>query len=348
MTVGTYDTVALTLYVRAIEDPPFFLTNGVAAGFDGFFPETDEQETKKIYFDKETVSRRVTPFVAPVRSGRVVERRGFETDSFEPAYVKDKRVFEPDEFVEVRRAGERIGGEMSPASRRDQALTREMDDQREMFARREEQMAAELLRTGAVTVQGDGFPTRNVDFQRDASLTVTESGTDLWSDSAANPVDLLEDYAQLMADANGGAATDVVMAQNVWQVARTKQAVKDALNREFAQQSNIELGPMAGKVRLIGQLGDFRIWVYTATYIDESGSTQKFVPDNYLYMVNAEDLMGVRTYGIIRDEDAGLESLRFFEKSWTEEDPSVRYLLFQSAPLLVPYRVDCTLSAQVL
>ena len=38
----------------------------------------------------------------------------------------------------------------------------------------------------------------------------------------------------------------------------------------------------------------------------------------------------------------------YFSKSWVEEDPAVRYLMLQSAPLVVPYRVNASLCAKVL
>ena len=38
---------------------------------------------------------------------------------------------------------------------------------------------------------------------------------------------------------------------------------------------------------------------------------------------------------------------RYFTKSWLEEDPSVRWLLLQSAPLVVPYRPNAVLCATI-
>lgn len=346
MSIGTFDTAVLTRFVRQIEDPPFFFTNGVAQGFDGFFPMIQEEDTEEIHFDFELVSRRVTPFVSPIRSGRVFEREGYRTDSFKPAYAKDKRVFEPDQPLK-RLPGEALGGQLSPGERRRANVARALGNMRQDLGRRLEAMAAEVLRTGQVTVQGDGFDAV-VDFNRDASLDVTETGADMWSDTGTEVVGKLEDYAQLMVDAEGGAPTDVVMASNVWRVARSKSDVQDALNRDFAQQSNLELGPLAGKVRMLGTLGDFRLWVYTMGYTDQAGASQKFVPDDWVYMVNAGDLEGTRAYGVIKDEDADFDAMRFFSKSWTKEDPSVRYLLLQSAPLVVPYRPNASLAANVI
>ena len=37
-----------------------------------------------------------------------------------------------------------------------------------------------------------------------------------------------------------------------------------------------------------------------------------------------------------------------YVKSWIEPDPSVRFIMLQSAPLLVPYRPNASLKAKVL
>ena len=48
---------------------------------------------------------------------------------------------------------------------------------------------------------------------------------------------------------------------------------------------------------------------------------------------------------MIMDEKAAFKALRYFSKSWLEEDPAVRWLLMQSAPLVVPYRPNASLCA---
>lgn len=349
MSLETFATATLNRVVRQLPEPDSFLLNGVASGFSGFVQEIQTEDSEEIHFDEEGESRRITPFVSPIRSGRVVRSAGYTTKSFKPAYAKDKRVFEPDAPLK-RSMGEQIGGELTPMERRRARVARELQDQTAMLTRREEAMLAEFLRTGAITVAGDGFPTRQVDFGRDSSLDVTLSSGELWSDQSqgSDPRAYLEDWAVLMSDAGGGNPTDVVMAADVWQEMRLWDEVKEAVNRDFAQVSNIELGPLAGQVRMVGTLGDFRLWVYTSSYVDIDGTETKFVPNGYLYMVNQNDLEAVRAYGVIQDEDAGYTARRLFSKSWTEEDPAVRYLMLQSAPLVVPYRPNASLVAQVL
>jgi len=65
-------------------------------------------------------------------------------------------------------------------------------------------------------------------------------------------------------------------------------------------------------------------------------------------MASENGVEGYRAFGAIRDEEAGYQPLPYFSKSWIEKDPAVRWLLLQSAPLMVPYRINGSLSAQVL
>ena len=64
-------------------------------------------------------------------------------------------------------------------------------------------------------------------------------------------------------------------------------------------------------------------------------------------LVLGADVEGTRAYGAIKDEAAGFQAMPYFAKSWVEQDPAVRYLMLQSAPLTVPYRVNASLGATV-
>ena len=50
---------------------------------------------------------------------------------------------------------------------------------------------------------------------------------------------------------------------------------------------------------------------------------------------------------MIEDEKAGYRAPQYFIKSWLEEDPAVRWLLLQCAPLIVPYPVNASFCATV-
>jgi hypothetical protein len=93
-----------------------------------------------------------------------VASQGFTAHTFQPPYVKDKRVF--DTARPLKRAiSEQIGGSLTPENRVRRFLAQDLIDQIECVDRCLEVMAAEALRTGAVTVSGDGYTTRNVKFR---------------------------------------------------------------------------------------------------------------------------------------------------------------------------------------
>lgn len=323
------------------ETPAFFL--GM------FFGEIQAEDTEEIHFDIDESKPRITPFVSPLVAGKVVEQQGFRTGTFKPAYAKDKRIFQPNGPLK-RAIGEQIGGTLNPMQRRQLRLSREITDQLRMLTMREEVMAAEVLRTSKVTVSGEGFETKVVDFGRDPALTVTLTSTDRWTDGGGDPVGDLEAWAGLTQDKGGRPATNVVLEPTAWKHMRQNEEVQKLLDTRRGSKSEAELGPLAGKVRYIGQIGDFSLWVYQDNYIDDTGAAKKLleVGDVILVAPGPDGIAGVRAYGAIEDEAAGYKAIRYFIKSWLEQDPAVRFLLLQSAPLVFPYRPNASLAAKVL
>lgn len=342
MTIDIFGTHALT---RAVNDlaanvPSFLL--------DNFFPMVQTETSEEIHFDVIKGKKRIAPYVSPKVEGKVVEKKGYEARTFRPAYLKPKADLQPDRPFR-RRAGEGIGGTLSPAERRAANVRDVLEDHAEMIQRRLEVMASEILRTGQVTVAGEGFETRVVDFLRDGQLTITLSGTDLWSDAGSDgqKVDNLEDWAGRVQKLAGVAIQNIVMDPDAWAEFRADTEVKDLLDTRRGSESRMELGPDAEKVSRKGEIGSFTIWVYDDTYIDDNDTEQNILPSGTVIGVSRQ-LEGTRHFGAIKDEANDFEAVDIFSKSWVEEDPSVRWVLSQSAPLVVPYRVDAAFGATVL
>ena len=353
MTIKTTSTAVLTRTINILDEPSSFLLNT-------FFPVIQtEPGSEEIHFDLDKERPRLTPFVHPTVAGIVVEDEGYDTKSFRPAYAKDKRRMRPQEALR-RSIGEPLAGNLSPTQRRDRNIARSLVNQRRGLTRREEVMAGESLRLGQVTVSGEKYPTKVVTFQRDAALTIVLAGVNRWSDANKDPLDDLEEWAALIQEKSGAVARDVVLAPDVWKVFRKKDSVKTLLDNRRGTESVLELGPQSRgqgnmKARLVGMIGDFSIWVYQETYVDDAGATQKVMPAGQVILAATGEsgdgeggVEGARCYGAILDEEANFEAERFFAKSWLEKDPAVRWLLAQSAPLVVPYRANASLGATVL
>lgn len=334
-----FTTGVLRRVVAELPAPAPFILNS-------FFRTEQRETSEEIHFDVDTGKRRLAPFVSPIVAGQVVASRGFTTNTFKPAYIKDKRVFDVNRPFK-RAMGESVGGELDPALRMSALLRLELEDQIAMVTRRLEVMAVEALRRGKVTVEGDLYPTVEVDFGRDATLTKALTLAARWGESGVKPLADLQTWSLLVTDKSGATANVVIMDIEAWKIFSADADVQKLLDRfRGSDRLNPTVTGSGGQYK--GNVGDFDIWVYAGPgYVDPAtGASTPYLPP-YTVIVTSTELEGTRAFGAIRDEAAGFQALPYFAKSWVEEDPAVRYLLMQSAPLTVPYRVNASLCATV-
>ena len=324
---------------------------------DRFLPNIVEYQTEEVAIDVDVGQRRMSPFVSPLVEGKLVESRKFQTNTFKPAYIKDKRA--PDLRKPIRRQiGERIGGEYTAAEREMLNLQFEIADQIDMVNRRLEWMAASALASGTVTVTGEGYETKVVDFGRSADLTITLSGSDKWPTTVAagttntQPSDDIEDWQTLILKESGAVPTDLVFTSKSWKAFRLDTSIKDnaitfpALS-PFGNQVNAGPQAQTGAVYK-GRWGNFDLWLYNDWYIDPVDNVEKpMLPDGSVIMSGA-DLMGTRAFGVILDPAFNYGPMAYAPKSWLNEDPAQRFLMTQSAPLVIPSRVNASLCATVV
>ena len=338
-----FSTHVLAKVVENLPTPSSFL-------LDTFFPNIQTSEKEEIFFDVTDSKPRITPFVSPLLPGKVVNGNGYQTKSFKPAYVKDKRRFDAN-IPFKRMAGETIGGNLSNAQRYERALATTLQDQLDNLTRREEVMAAEILRTGKTIVSGDGYPATTVDFGRDAALTKALVSENTWSGAGSKPLDNLEDWAAEIQNKAGVVAKTVVMDPDAWKIFRSNASVEKYLDYRRGTTNSLNKDPIVrgkeSKARYVGSIGDFDLWVYNDSYINDSGTLTNLLPSKTVVLGSKDGLEGTRCYGAIHDEKANWTASRYFTKSWIEEDPSVRWLLLQSAPLVVPYRPNAVLCATI-
>lgn len=344
MSLNIYDINVLVKVVEQLKRPAkFFL--------DRFFPEVDTQDSLKISFDIDENKPTIAPYVSPYVAGKILKDQGHVTKTFQPAYVKPKEVIKPSDSMR-RAIGERIGGGMSPAERLKLNLRRKMENQIAGIVDRCELQAVEAMRTGQIIVTGEDYPTMVVDFGRDAALTVDISGGAAeWGDDGISPLKNVHTWASLVLQKSGATVTDVVMDPKAWELFAADPIVKERLDtRRVESAGPLALGkaPVRG-ARYMGTLDNFDFWQYQDWYRDLDGTDNPYLPD-YTVILSGPQLEGVRIFGAILDEEAGMEgpqAMEYFPKSWLDKDPPVRYLMTQSAPLMVPYRINASLCATV-
>jgi hypothetical protein len=346
-----YDTIGLIQVVPNLKRPVTFL-------LDKFFPNTVMSDTEFVAIDVDVGKRRMSPFVSPLVEGRLVEQRRIQTNVFKPPYIKDKRA--PDLRKPVRRMiGERIGGEMTGEERMMANLSFEMTDQLEMITRRLEWMAASALTTGTVTVAGDGFPTQLIDFGRAASQTLALTGTAQWTNAnvvtsgggpgTASPVANIETWQHNILKSSGARVEDIVFSTSAWTGFIADPLLKGAIYYPKLGESGnaLDIGAkIASGAVFKGRWGQYDLWLYNEWAVDENNFERPLIPDG-MVILTGPDMMGTRGFAQIMDPDFNYEAMPFAPKTWTQKDPAQRFLMMQSAPIVIPSRVNAAMAVQV-
>jgi hypothetical protein len=339
--MNIYDTNALILVVPNLKRPQKFL-------LDRFFTNVVTSDTEQVSIDVDVGKRRMSPFVSPLLEGRLVEQRRYQTNTFRPAYIKDKRA--PDLRKPIRRMiGERIGGVFSGEERAAANIAAEMTDQIDLLDRRLEWMAAQALMTGTVLIEGDGFPSALVDFGRDPTLTIALSGSSTWDQPNGTPTHDIEVWQRLILKKSGAQVTDLIFTTSPWEYFIADERVKAAVYFPKLSDFGNALDPGAqittGAVYK-GRWGQYSLWVYNDWYVDDNDVEQPMLPDGVVIMAGP-DLMGTRAFGQIIDPKFNYQALPYAPKMWIADDPPQRFLMMQSAPIVIPSRVNAALCATV-
>jgi hypothetical protein len=336
-----FSTDVLTTVVASLFGVPQFL-------IDRYFPITQTEAVEQIHFDTIPGKRRIAPFVSPLVEGQIIENLGYSTSTITPAYIKDKRVFDMNRPLK-RAPGEQIAGTMTPMDRQRALLATSLQDQLDMLRRRQEVMAGEILTTGKSTITGDKYPTQVLDFGRAAGNTITAAT--LWSVSTSTPLNDLQDWSQIVLQQTGANLMDVIMTVDVWKAFKGNSSVQQYLNlwRTWTAPPSLS-GPAQiteGGVAM-GEIAGFNVFVYSGWYVDPVSGTETPILPAGTCILTGGQIEGVKAYGAIRDETAGLQAVPYYVKSWVEEDPSVRFVMLQSAPVLFPQRPNASFKAKVL
>lgn len=321
---------------------PFFLSV--------FFPGVVTSPDENIHFDHVSEDVVMAPFVSPVVAGKVHKERGGELKTFAPAYVKPKHAVKPGQLLK-RRPGESYLGSLTPAQRKQAVVTDNLMRQDKSISFREEWMAAQAILTGSVTVVGENYPAKQVDFGRSAANNITLTGGAKWDSVDADTYDPTDDL-ETWAENASGSINVIVMGKGAWAKFNSFKSVKEKLDSRRGSSSMMETAAKdLGKVTSFkGYFGDVEIWVYTGQYTDpETGSKLYYMPVNMILLGN-KSYDGVRCYGAIQDVDAcdeGIVAAARWPKNWKEQDPSVEYIMTQSAPLMVTPDPDAFVAVTV-
>lgn len=342
MPVSMYDTRAMLAALEEMPAPKTYLR-------DTFFKNVKTFTTKDVDIDIVKGKRRVAAYVSPTAEGHVSDRTGYTTKSYQAPYIKEKRVLSPVDLLQ-RGAGENVYAPSSPEERARQDLANDLKEMNEMITRAEEIQASQALFSGAITVNNGDI----VDFGVSASHMLALSGTAKWDDAGFTLSKLMAQFRawQKLIRADSGLQADtIVMGSSA--VEKLFALIEAAANNPTPAGIVLDRGRLApvpadvSGVASIAYLPEVGCTVYSYDELYWDGAAdQPMVPPKKICMISSAARMD-RLYGVIQDLK-GLYAVDRFAKSWEDEDPSVRYVLMESAPLLVPHQVNGFVTATVL
>lgn len=316
---------------------------------DLFFKRTNPVTTENVDIDIYKGKRRTAAYVASIGQGNVVSRVGYQTFSYKLPYIKEKMALKPTDLLN-RGYGETIYQAESPLQRAERQLAIDLSDLDDMITRAEELQAAQGLFAGQVQLLDGNWlvfpqsPTHQID-----SLEY------LWSDTVnSKPLNDLGTWRKLIMR-DSGLAPDVLIlgtdALNTFLAHPQISGNTAALSQVKVDRGQIDPKILENGVIYWGFISEIGcdIYSYDEWYVPSNAPANTeplpMVPLNAVLMASTRARMDI-VYGSIRDMEA-LQPFQRFPKSWVTEDPSVRWLMLQSAPLLVPTQVDAYLFAEV-
>jgi hypothetical protein len=298
-----------------------------------FFKRRHTHLTRDIDLRNVAYPLKVLPMVGE-RSGAVVIEGTKRALKIVPsARFRPKRVSGANELLYVTAPGEPVElkqGMGNVEERLKSAIVSDIDILNDSLELSIELLCSELLRTGKVVAHDDDGVDYEVDFGLPAAHTVVLTGTDLWTDAASDPIEILEECSSAVQDACGRRPNVVVHGTGAWQAFRKNKAVKDELNNR-----NIDSGTMRTAIGELfkGNIGNVGHYVYGGSYDDTHGNSRELFPSDYILMGCTDAPCSVE-FGLPADL-ANTGPVEKFVKTVIEDDPSHLAIIEESRPLPV-------------
>lgn len=322
-----------------------------------FYPNTFLSEEEQITFSKIDESREIAPFMLPDQPGRPIYKPdGERLEMFTPAYTKPKDAVTAN--AGMKRTGPELVGrvaDMTPQQRINRRVSEITRKHLDGIVRLWEYMGARSVIDGTFTVQYEGNSASNqtLSFGRDPAHTITKAGSARWGQTDVSAFNDVEEWVNMVAAADYGAApTDIMMGKTAYKAFMADADVQKKLDRNVKGVDTVQLDQgliLEDKMRpwtLIGFLGSIRVWLVSGigNTFKSGGSQVDILADNEVFVCSPA-VQGYRCFGAIREVD-DLMATQIYPKTWVQDDPSKRFIMHQSAPLMLPVNMNATLLAR--
>jgi len=343
MSVDMYKTRNMLDVLKQIHIPGDFLLKT-------FVTAKKFHSTRTVDIDIVRMGKKMAPFVSPVVEGKVITKKGFTTKTHTLPYIKIKRPFSPEDALE------RLPGLTMYESQTAQAYIakelgetlKEFDD---MIFRREEYMAATMLQTGKVIVEGDGL-SYEIDVGMAASHLPVLLTTDRWSEATATIQADLKAWGLKVYRDSGLTATRAILGSDAAAAMLSNDAFIGSLDTRRVDRGLIDISKLDKGVIYYGfdKESGLDLYGYNEQFFEEddtdaSDGTELIDPKKVI--VASTQLRMTQHYGLISEVKVNFVGPRY-PKVWVTEDPSVQWIMLQSSPAVINHQPDGVVCATVM
>jgi hypothetical protein len=294
-------------------------------------------ESDRIAFDVISGSEGILKNMSVYAPAEVTEKTGRKTVTVQAPRLAHKRFIHTAEMNGMRAYGEQAAVEL--LSNR---INRELTDMRNMVDRTLEYWASTVLQGKILDADGSTLVDYNMDSTHKPTLST------LWTAAESNPIKDIRSWKRLIEQDHGGEIQR-------W-IAFVGASAMDALlsNEAVLGLLRYDSGRTIAETGDVSRLVGCELMEVTGTYVDSGGTRQSFVPADRFVLVGYSDDVFDCPYAPVIDEEApqGVGNVgpgeMFFSKSWTEKDPSGRWLKAESRPLPVLQRPGAVVFAKVV
>ncbi len=307
-----------------------------------FFPISNLHLTEVIEVDVRKGKRKMAPFVAPRKGGKVLTRNGFRTNLITTPKIAPERPITIDDITK-RGLGENTYSKKTPEERAGELLAKDMTDLQESIERRKEWEAREVMLFGKFQVINEE---EGLDVQVDYNFSNREilTGTEVWENDASNPISILKARRRNIIKSTGKAPDIILMAADAAESFMNHPKVKEAMN--IRNLENVVITPkiVDESITFIGKIAELGCEIYTCDewFLDDDNIEQPMLPSGTVIMASSKGV-GSFEYGSvtqIEENDFITYEAEIVPKMWTDNENEVKKLRMTSRPVPRPDNVD--------
>jgi hypothetical protein len=333
-----FDRRALIAVAEILKKPKTFLTNT-------FFRDSQEFSTKTVDVDLYEGRRRIAAYVRRGSEGQLVEKRGFQTNTFTPPYLKPKvAVFMDD--VRKRIPGESIFSDGRIVPEAEAFIARMIDElDTEMISRNIEIQAKQALFDGQVVAYDENNAVlATISYGRNANLTY-QTGT-RWSANGANPLKTAREASRKTSQYGGSPVNICLMGTDAADYFVDLDTVQKALSKDWSTRGQLAYDLRDNGGIWLGYADGVDYWTLEEYTINPADGTEELaIPAKKALYTNINSPRSILYGGLeLKDQPMGARGIKMYEI----DDPESTVVQVHSAPLAVDHHPNNTAVVTVL